>query len=370
MKKLILLLSFVLITGSVALSQTLATETFSEPNMNLPAVGSVFNVPINATDFPPNLRYIEFFLQYDPSVLSLVGFTNKQHPAVTLWLNNPSAPAPNVIKVTYTAVPPFSFTIVDPKLFDLQFTFLGGTSELTFLPQFGADKTRFRVGSVITPIVNFGQGAVLGDFINNIIVDGLWETPGDWDRGVVPNAFHNVFVQGAASINSNAICNDLTVEVGGKLTLNAGFSITPGGNILIDSDATGTGSFVNNGDPIALNGTVKQYLTGLTASGDATWHLVSVPVASIMSYDVFWGCHLQYYNETTGLWKDVQDGPDQSYSVIMNTAMKGYSAAYVLSAPGKIKYLSLLVHSMMALTISTLSTPEQVAILTGMAGTC
>ncbi len=337
MKKLILLLSFVLISGSVVLSQTLATETFSEPNMNLPAVGSVFNVPINATGFPANLRYIEFFLQYDPSILLFVGSANKQHPAVTLWINNTSDPT--VKKITYTAVPPSSFTIVDPKLFDLQFQFLGGNSDITFLTGFGVETSRYRVGSVITPIINFVHGAILGGFVDNTITDGLWETPADWDKGVVPNAFHNVFVLGEASINSAAICNDLTIESGGKLTLNAGFSITPGGDILINSDATGTGSFLNNGDPIILNGTVKQYMTGITAGGDTTWHLVSLPVASIMSADVFLGCHLQYWNETTSKWKDVQPHPDPSYSVLMNTAMKGYSTAYVLSNPGEDKIL-------------------------------
>ena len=55
------------------MSQTLATDIFSEGYMNLPAVGSEFNVPINAIDFPDELRYVEFFNnQYDPEVLTLL----------------------------------------------------------------------------------------------------------------------------------------------------------------------------------------------------------------------------------------------------------------------------------------------------------
>lgn len=338
MKKIILLLSVCLLSTSVATSQSLSTLTYSESNSNLPAVGSNFNVAINVAGFPSNLRYIEFFFKYDPTVLVYTGFTNKQNAEVSVLVSYPSS---SVIKFTYNAplAPPFSFNVADGKLLDLQFNFNGGDSELTFLPNVGNVYTRYRVGSVITNISNLNNGAVLGGFINNTIEDGLWETPADWDKGVVPNAFHNVFVEGVASINSNAICNDLTIKPTGKLTLYAGKSIVPGGSILIDGDATGTGSFVNLGDAIALNGTVKQYMTGRTGSGDTTWHLVSVPVHEIMSADVFFGCHLQYWNETTSKWKDVQPHPDPSYSVLMNTAMRGYSTAYVLSAPGEDKML-------------------------------
>lgn len=336
MKKVILLLSVCLISASVAFSQSLSTETYSEPNSNLPAVGSNFNVAINVAGFPANLRYIEFFFQYDPTVLVFTGWANKQHVNVSVWTSHPNS---STLKLTYTTSPPATFNITDPKLIDLQFNFNGGNSTLSFLPNFGAEFTRYRTSAGIFNITNLTNGAVLGGFVNNTIVNGTWETPGAWDKGVVPNSFHNVFVEGLASINSSAVCNNLTITPTGKLTLNAGFSVTPGGSVLVDGDATGTGSFVNLGNAISLNGTVKQFMTGRTPSGDTTWHLASVPVNEVMSADVFFGCHLQYWNETTSKWKDVQPHPDPSNSVLMNTAMRGYSTAYVLSNPGEDKML-------------------------------
>ncbi len=344
MKRLILLLSFILISGSVVMSQTLATDIFSEGNMNLPAVGSEFNVPINAIDFPDELRYVEFFFQYDPNVLTFIGFENPQHPPtqVTVWVNNPSQPAPNVIKVTYTAlpIPPASFNIEEPKLLDFKFEYLGGDCDLMFLEVFNGVKTRYRVVNTITPITSFEHGAIIGAFVNVVTIkDGAWEDPSTWQYGVVPEGTHNVSILHEVTIDSDAVCNDLTIGTTGRLTLNDGGNITPGGNVLIDSDITGTGSFVNNGDPIVINGTVKQYMTGQTDDGELVWHLVSVPVESIWSADVFFGCHLQTWEETISLWEDVQEHPDVSHTVLMDTPMKGYATAFALSEPGEDKVL-------------------------------
>jgi hypothetical protein len=319
MKKLSLLFSILLISSSVVLAQSLATDTFSEPNMNLPVIGTNFDVPVNIADFPGSLRYIEVVLEYDPTVLEYTAVVNLQNPAHAAVVQFPSY---GVIRVNYNNIV-LPFNVVDGKLFDIQFDYSGGDSPLTF----GA-ASRYRVGSIITNITDFTHGEVIGGIVDNTIADGAWETSGDWSLGVVPNAYHNVFVQGMAIIDSDAACNDLTIEVDGELTVNMGASLDVAGDILIDGDETGTASFVNKGTfTMAGEATVKQFMVGGLA-----WHLVSVPVDAVESYDVFLNCYLQTWDELNSTWVDVQIDTTQAGSQTLNTPMMGYSAAFHGSA--------------------------------------
>lgn len=315
MKKLSLLFSILLISASVSLAQSLATITFSEPNNNLPAVSNNFDVPINVAGFTFNVRYVEVVLNYNPEVLQFIGVANLQNPAI---LYNVQFPSSGQIKINYNNGGFFFFPVADGKLFDITFKYLGGDSPLDF------DATsRYRAASIVYfPAANLTNGAVIGGEVDNVIVDGLWETTGDWSLGVVPNSFHNVLVEGTAAISSAAVCNNLVIAVDGELSVNAGSSLAVAGDILIDGDETGTASFVNKGT-FSMTGEamVKQFMPGFLA-----WHLVSVPVDEVESYDVFLNCYLQRWNEPASMWVDVQ--PDQWTSVTLNTPMDGFSTAF------------------------------------------
>lgn len=313
MKKLSLLFSILLISASVSLAQSLATITFSEPNNNLPAINNNFDVPINVAGFTFTVRYVEVVLNYNPEVLEFAGVANLQNPAV---FYNVQFPSPGQVKINYNNGGFFFFAVNDGKLFDITFKYFGGDSPLDF------DATsRYRAATIVN-ITDLTNGAVIGGEVDNVIVDGLWETSGDWSLGVVPNSFHNVLVEGAAAISSAAVCNNLVVAVDGELTVNMGASLNVAGDILLDGDETGTASFVNNGTfTMAGEAMVKQFMPGYLA-----WHLVSVPVDAVESYDVFLNCYLQTWNEAGSAWVDVQ--PDQWTSVTLNTPMLGYATAF------------------------------------------
>ena len=323
MKRILLILMTFLVITPAVLSQKLITYTFEDET-----IGDVITVPVEIDEnFPADLNYIEVILLFDATVLSYNAVLNIQGGSNVINVSNVTGGK----KFLFRNIDPFAtFNVVAGKIFDINFIYQGGDSPLTF----GA-ASRFRA-SFGTPvfIVQFEHGEVIGGFVDNIIVDGDWEDPADWSLPVIPNAYHNVFVQGNALISSNAVCNNLTIEVGGKLTVGAVNSLVVGGDVLIDSDPSGTGSFVNLGAPLSINGTVKQFMTGALA-----WHLVSVPVDEVWSADVFLNCYLQTWNEPTSGWLDVQPDPDPSFSVPMNTPMLGYATAFHGSADKMLEFV-------------------------------
>jgi hypothetical protein len=323
MKRVILLFSILLFSTYTILAQSLSTETFSEANENLPLIGSNFDVPIDVDGFG-ELLTLTIYLDYDPTVISYTGFADASVSGVEV-----TQPTASRIKVLVGNFPA-STTIPNGTLVNLQFDYHGGNSDLAF----PATCNYLTTGYVTVPITDRTDGEIIGGSVDNIIVDGDWEDPTDWSLQFIPNAFHNVFVQGMATIDSDALTNNLTIEVDGRLTVSAGASLAVDGDVLIDSDASGTGSFVNYGSfTVAGVATVKQFM-----SGSLDWHLVAVPVNTVESYDVFLNCYLQTWNEVTGLWEDVQTDTTQAGSQTLNTPMKGYSAAFHGSADKMLEF--------------------------------
>ena len=95
--------------------------------------------------------------------------------------------------------------------------------------------------------------------------DGDWSTPANWDNGV-PTASDNVFIQGVdCTISSNAECDNIRLETGSSLTINAGDTLNIIGGIDIEDFVTITNSGVllirgdmrrNNTTKATLGGTV------------------------------------------------------------------------------------------------------------------
>jgi hypothetical protein len=315
MKKLIFLLSVALVIGSASFAQTVSTLTLS--GEDVPAVGGVVEMPVNVSGFPANVFGVLIYIEYDPAVISFSGIINNSDPTKITVANM----TPTILRVQMYHPSFVVFNVPDGELVSLGFTYLGGNSEFTFETNAPYASEYFNTSFVAVAIPNLIDGAVLGGFVDNTIVDGSWETAVDWSLDVVPNSFHNVFVEGAATISSSAVANNLTIDINGALTVNDGASLAINGEILIDSDPTGTGSFVNYGAPLMLNGTVKQFMPGFLA-----WHLVSVPVDAVESFEVFLNCYLQRWNEPASMWVDVQ--PDQWTSVTLDTPMEGFATAF------------------------------------------
>lgn len=168
--------------------------------------------------------------------------------------------------------------------------------------------------------------------------DSDWDNPGNWSD-CVPGVTSNVII----GISSNyaetpgAITfNDLTINPGGGLTATAG-ALTVTGNLLIESDPTGTGSLIHNN---ALSGVVERNLKGwgsysaLLKNGHG-WHLLSSPVAAqtiapfqdLTNNDDFYK-----WNEPANVWKNRrQTGgsiiPDPAFDTQFEVGA-GYLVAY------------------------------------------
>jgi hypothetical protein len=101
---------------------------------------------------------------------------------------------------------------------------------------------------------------------------------------------------GSLNINTSKSFNTLTVAPSGKLTLNSGQTLSITGAFTLQSDATGTGTFVDNTttSPQAINGTVQQYVTA-----GRNWY-VSIPLTSTPTSVLNKGTSVLCYDEQSG----------------------------------------------------------------------
>jgi hypothetical protein len=148
----------------------------------------------------------------------------------------------------------------------------------------------------------------------NLIEDSVWATGqlapfSGWARIAVNNS---VFV------DTTLILEDMTINTGGCMILNAGKFLTVNGSLInnggnsglvIKSDSTGTGSLIEHSGAAAI---VERYLT------DSCWHYVCPPVDDPLA-GTFLGMFLQRWNEPVGTWEFITDENE-----VLATDMTGY----------------------------------------------
>ena len=312
MKKIIIFLSMALFLSFGINAQTLSTDTFNSANGNLPDVGTNFDIPIDVTGIG-EVYSLEIYFEYDTDILNYTGYINEvTAPAFSVTIQEPG--------ILFIAVdgggPPNSVTIADGKLVDLQFDFLSGNSDLVFhTTDYGSYSSSMFLpdwSEFFFADADVTNGAIEGGFYDAIINGGDWHTASNWDAGVVANAFANVTVAGGVetTVSADAAANDVTVAVDGQLTLDAGFTLTATGDFLIESDATGSGSFINNGTLVVGTQTVQCYVA------DDMWH----GIASAVSGEDF---NAMFYNFTPEVWVSEFDEATGTYSPVsdLNTSM-------------------------------------------------
>ena len=103
---------------------------------------------------------------------------------------------------------------------------------------------------------------------------------------------------GTLTIDNNSSVNSITVAPGAKLTLGTGNTLTATSGITLQSDATGTATFVdtNNSSPQATTGTVQQYLTD-----QRNWYTTS-PISAGTAAGLNLGTSVQTYSESAKGW--------------------------------------------------------------------
>ncbi len=149
-----------------------------------------------------------------------------------------------------------------------------------------------------------------------------WATSGNWNINSVPVSGAKIKIPSGAPyypvITSNVTCKDLMIMSGASLTINPVKDLTVSGvltnnagnaGLIIKSDATGTGSLIENS---GVNATVERYLT------QDAWHYVSPPVDDPPA-SVFLGIYMIKWDEPSGLWTYITDP-----NYVLATDMEGY----------------------------------------------
>jgi len=147
-----------------------------------------------------------------------------------------------------------------------------------------------------------------------------WSNTSNWTYSPLSNT--DVIVSGGElTIDQNVMVNSLTINPGAKLTLNVGKTLTAG-TITLLSDATGTGTYLDNGTSTITTANVQQFL-----AGGRNWY-ISSPVFNANAATVLSSStattkpsSLVWYDETKG-------GTTSSWTTELSTLTntKGYIA--------------------------------------------
>ncbi len=152
-----------------------------------------------------------------------------------------------------------------------------------------------------------------------------WNTDNNWNKGSVPTSSDEIYITSDPSnqphvtlpAGTPAECSNLNILSGATLTVDAGKALTVSGDtdnegtILVKADATGIGSFIDNGT-ISGAGTfqMEQYLTGSgVATPSGLFYYVCSPMASATSnvYDAAGTDRLWSANEVTQSYGEITD---------------------------------------------------------------
>jgi hypothetical protein len=189
-----------------------------------------------------------------------------------------------------------------------------------------------------------GGTLVLNNNTPNLTIQGNWtRTSGSFTAGtgtitLSGTSDGTVDVTGGATMNNLLIAktggakvilatslstSTVTVNPGAKLTLNSGQTLTAT-TFNVQSDATGNGTFIDNGTVSATTANVQQYM----ATG-RNWYISSpVAAATTSSVNATTGTSMVSYNEPNG---STTPWPTESGTL---TPMKGYIAVAPLGETG------------------------------------
>ena len=94
---------------------------------------------------------------------------------------------------------------------------------------------------------------------NTASSSGTWETISNWSLGHVPLSNEDVAIPATilVTINSSAVCANLSIVELGQITVNSGFSLTIGGNLLNSGTLTAGGNTT-----LAFNGAANSSIAG------------------------------------------------------------------------------------------------------------
>ena len=177
-----------------------------------------------------------------------------------------------------------------------------------------------------------------------------WNNGGNWSNGMVPATTSDITIPAGMPkqpvITSAAECHDITILSGAVVTINPGFSLTASGIttmsgaqcIVIKSNISGSGSFIDNG---TINGSGTAKVERFLTAND--WHYVSKPLVTATA-GVFTGQYIKRWNENSYSWTNLTSPSTalvtmQGYAVKSGTS-KAYSFIGTLNTGAKTKSLT------------------------------
>jgi len=306
--------------------------------------GSTVYVPITLTG--TTVGSFQLLLSYDRDVLTYVGQTNTVSGYGFFSVFDPfthvALPGQTFTKLqlAYSAGSPGA-TYNNQTIATLQFTFNGGSTNITFANiatttgNNGAQFTFIKANpyTLINLASTFTGGTAAGSYatLTSVSGGGDFEASATWVENKVPTNACDVTITGNVVTDNGATgrCHNLTINAAGQMTVATGKSLTVSGNMLIKSDVTGSGSFIDLGTTtITGTSTVQRYMTGNwngtwppTNNTDITWHYVSSPVSG-GTINSFLGGLLNYWNEPANTWSPMT--LPVTTPLVVN---QGYSAA-------------------------------------------
>ena len=202
--------------------------------------------------------------------------------------------------------------------------------------------------SADVPITVLATGTFIGADATN---PTYWEDPDNWCGGV-PNINSAVIIPDSKNVvinTTSAECRPLTINSGGSVTIKPGAALTVNSTftnntaaygLYIESDATGTGSFINKGT-IAGTGkaSIQRYLTNYHSVPDSKFHFLSSPVGSDQAINPVF-CNpvgstdltdFYKWDETLNLWINYRGATSNTINTAFGNnfeAGKGYLVAY------------------------------------------
>ncbi len=167
-------------------------------------------------------------------------------------------------------------------------------------------------------------------------LDTDWSKPGNWMPHYVPTSLIRANIpqrinQPLINNGVQAAASTLVIYAGAVVTINGGGALTVASNVVnnagetglvINSTASGTGSFICNQDGIYA--TVRRYINGEMATDTAAWHLLSTPVAAQPIQGTVWTPAGQY-GDGTAYDLFVWDEPSASWIYNLNTTTPDYT---------------------------------------------
>lgn len=131
-----------------------------------------------------------------------------------------------------------------------------------------------------------------------------WHENSNWDNNApcwpvdatIPEAPSN-----QPMVFADEACNDLTLEAGSRLTVSDGNTLSVNGDFLMEADANGFASLVeNSGIDISGTSSVEYYLP------ESRWHHLSSPMTG-QTANVFWDIYLYSHDEAINSFTNVSD---------------------------------------------------------------